>query len=490
MSTIDSTTYRLHRRARAVRLRYLRWQNAHVSQSVVLILIALIIGVLTGATAAWIKALIHWFGKLLLVNIDLNTPNIRLLLWPLLGILLTSIFQHYVVRGSVARGTHIIKQDLDNRKYRLNSFTIFTPAIGCSTTIGFGASAGSEGPTALCGAAIGSNVGRWFGLSESWLRLLVGIGGGAGISAIFKSPMGGVLFTLEVLQMRMTTLPIIALIISCLIASTTAYFLSDFTFDISFGMDMPFGPSMIGWMALLGVFCGLYSIYYNYVKRRTTDLFLSIRNRWLAWIVTGGIMSICVFAFPTLYGEGFTVITRLVNNEPISFTAAGLFAGHSGMWWIYGSLIFLLLIKGVLVSAAYGGGGVAGDFVPTLFAGALAGTLFAMVCNDCFGTDLPVWFFALTAMSAVMAGTIHAPLMAIFIMCETTNTYAYLLPYVITVTVSYLVVKLINPASWYSETGHDDFMALMPGYKDFPSLRSRIRSRRIKSGGKKKSGQK
>lgn len=477
MSGKVSMAPKLLRNAKRWRTRFLLWQNKHVPQSVVLVVISLIIGVLTGATAAWLKSLIHWFSDLLLHDISLHSPNYRLLLWPIVGILITCIFQRYVVRGKIARGTHIIREDLDKGKFRLSPFMIFNPAIGCSTTIGFGSSGGSEGPTALCGSAIGSTVGRWFGLSDSWLRLLVGIGGGAGIAAIFKAPMGGVLFTIEVLQLEMTTFPVIGLILACLVASSTAYMLSDFSFDIFFDNFTPFDPSMLGWILLLGVFCGLYSVYYNYVKNKTTQFFLAIRNPWIGILVTGGIMSVCVFMFPAFYGEGFGVITHLVNGEDVSYTEGGLFSGHTGEMWMYVGLVCVLLLKGVLVSAAYGNGGVAGDFVPTFFAGALAGNLFCLICNHCFGLDMPVWFFSLVGMGAVMAGTIHAPLMSIFILCETTNTYAYLLPYMGAVFVSYAVVKLINPKSWYAETGHDDFIALV-NYHDSPSLRSRLRGHR------------
>lgn len=334
---------------------YLRWQNRHMSQSVVLILISLVIGVLTGVAAASLKAMIRWLGHELLLDIDMSTPNIRFLIIPLAGILLTSIFQRYVVRGSVACGTHIIKQDLVTRHYLLSPFTIFNPLVGCSMTIGFGASAGSEGPTALSGSAIGSAVGRWFGLSDSWLRLLVGIGGGAGIAAIFKSPMGGVLFTIEVLQMEMTTLPVIGLILACVLASATAYALSDFTFDIDFVHGAPFDPHLLGWIMLLGVVCGLYSVYYNYTKSKSTSLFRAVRNPWLAAIVTGGLTSVFIFMFPALFGEGFLVITRLVNGEQVLFTEAGFFAGHGGPFWFYIGVTVILLVKGVLVAAAYSG---------------------------------------------------------------------------------------------------------------------------------------
>lgn len=463
----------LGRTARAAHAGYLRWQNRHIPDSLLLVLIAVVLGVLTGISAAALKRLVRMINDSILAGVHLDRPNIRYLIWPLAGILLTSIYQRYVVRGNIGSGTRVIRQAIDSRQFRLSPFTIFNPVIGCSLTIGCGASGGSEGPTALSGAAIGSCVGRWFGLSEAWLRLLVAIGGGAGIAAIFKSPVGGVLFTLEVLQMEMTSLPVIALFIACILSSTTAYMLSDFTFDIHFIQYMPVETRTLGWVALLGLFCGLYSIYYNVTKNKTARWFSSIRNPWAGALVTGGLLSACVFLFPLLYGEGFGLITSLVNGEDVSFTASGLFAAHHTPMWMFISIVAILLLKGVLVSASYSRGGVAGDFVPTFFAGALAGYLFAMVCNRLFSADIPPWYFSLIGMGAVMAGTIHAPLMAIFVLCETTNTYGYILPYLIAVSISYATVKIITPRSWYAELGHDDVMALMAA-RQTPILRSSL----------------
>lgn len=480
---------RLGRHVRKARACYLEWQNRHLPQSIVLIIIATLIGIFSGVAAAALKSLIRLLSGVALHGMKADTPDIRLLIWPLAGVLLTGIFQKYVVRGNVARGTRIIRRDLDAGHYRLGPFMIFNPLIGCSMTIGMGASGGSEGPTALGCAAIGSTVGRWFGLSDAWLRLLVGIGGGAGIAAIFKSPMGGVLFTLEVLQMEMTTLPVLALIIACLLASSTAYFFSDFTFDILFDRYLPMDPHLIGWVIPLGVFCGLYSIYYNFTKSHATRLFTRIGNPWIAMLATGAVLSVGAYMFPTLFGEGFGTITGLVNGTDVSFTASGILSSHSGTKWMLLAVGVILLIKSVLVAAAYSGGGVAGDFVPTFFAGALAGYLFGTLCNLYLGTSLPVWFFALTGMGAVMAGTIHAPLMALFILCETTNTYAYLLPYLIAIVVSYGVVKLVTPRSWYGETGHDDLMALL-AKRQTPSLIGRVGSEddreRVRSADSKK----
>ena len=273
--------------------------------------------------------------------------------------------------------------------------------------------------------------------------------------------------------MQLTSLSILALFIACLFAACTSYLLSDFTFDIFFIRETAMDPHTLGWVAVLGVFCGLYSIYYNYSKIHATTLFSSIRNPWIGAVATGLSLSLGAFLFPALFGEGFDLITELVNGESVSFTASGLFAGHHGRLWLYAAIACILLLKGVLVAASYSNGGVAGDFVPTFFAGALAGYLFALLCNDLLGAHLPPWYFALIGMGAVMAGTIHAPLMAIFLCIETTNTFGYLFPYLIAVAVSYATVKIITPRSWYAEAGHDDLMALLQR-RDTPSLKVRI----------------
>lgn len=472
-----SLTHKLQRGALGWHIRVLRWTNAHISQNLLVIIIALIIGIVAGAMADVLKRLIKFFNELALDGVHIDEPNIRLLIWPLAGILITSIFQRYVVRKNISHGTKIIREDLARHNYRMSPYTIFNPVFGCSLTIGSGASGGSEGPSALSGAAFGSVVARWFRLSEPWQRILLGIGGGAGIAAIFKSPMGGALFTLEILQMQISTVAVLALITSCLFASATAYLLSGFTFDIHFAQYMPPNPSTLGWVALLGIFCGIYSVYYNISKQRAGKLFLAIKNPWLAAIATGGVLSIGVFMFPVLFGEGFNLITHVVNGEQHSYTAMGLFAGQSGIKWFFIGMCAVLLLKGVLVSASFCGGGIAGDFVPTIFAGCVAGHLFSATLNIWLGLQLPTWYFALIGMGAVMGGTLHAPLMAIFIICETTNTYAYLLPYIIAVLLSYFTVKLLTPKALKDTTAHDDLKSLWQ-LKDVPDLRAEVKQKR------------
>lgn len=424
------------------RFRVLKSRLANLPEGVILVFAALIIGALTGVAASCLKRLVKFFNDAILWNIDLSRPNIRFLIWPLVGILITTVFQKYVVGYRIARGSRVIKIHLNNKEYRLPSFLIFDPVVGCSLTMGCGATGGTESPTALSGAAMGSVLGRWLGLDDNYLRILIGIGAGAGIAAIFKSPMGGAMFTLEVLQMQLSTVPIMAMITACLVASSSASILSGFTFDIHFTGHMPMDTSSLGWVAILGVCCGLYSIYYDYTKRRALQIFTGISNIWVGALVTGAMLSVAVFCFPLFFGEGFGMITSMVNDAPIDVTASGIFATLHGDRWIYITLGAILLLKGILVAASNGAGGVAGDFVPTFFAGCVAGYLFAIGANALFGSTLQPWYFALIGMGAVMAGTLQAPLMALFIICETTDTYLYLFPYLIAVSISYAMARI------------------------------------------------
>ncbi|MDE6297232.1 MAG: chloride channel protein, partial [Muribaculaceae bacterium] len=217
-----------------------------------LIIAVVAIGIFTGLATFIMKEAIKWIGKLLSMNMRYDGFNLTFLLFPLVGILLSMIFQRYLLKEDLSHGTTMIKRDLQVGKYKLPGNLMYTNIIGCSVTIGFGGSAGAEGPSAYTGAAIASNFARWLHIDDRWLRMLVGIGAGAGIAGIFKSPVGGAFFTLEVLGLELTTVPVIALVASCLISSCTALALGGFAFDLKFVDYISFNPSNFLWMTLLG----------------------------------------------------------------------------------------------------------------------------------------------------------------------------------------------------------------------------------------------
>ncbi len=452
---------RFGRRVRLVNIKAIDWQAAHVSPASMVLLISFLVGILSGLSAVFLKWFIGLLGHYFKSGLNPCGPNLHLLCYPLAGILLVSILQRYVLRRDYSRSTYQLSVAISSGRYRMSLSSIWQSVLTCGLTIGFGCSAGSEGPVAYSGAAIGSNVGRWLGLSDQWLRILMGIGAGAGIAGIFKSPAGGVLFTLEVLQLPMQTIPVIGLFIACILSGTTAKAFSDFSFDMMFSSVKGFDPATLGWIALFAVFCGLYSILYNRLKNCAGRFLLSVDNAWHRNIIAGTSLSMTLFLFPCFFGEGMEVLQSAINGQGIDLFSYGPFAGSDiGVGAVLLGCAAVMLLKGPLVSAAYYGGGVAGDFMPTLFAGCFAGYFFSMGCSVLFGVDLPAWYFCLVGMGAVMAGTLHAPLMALFISAEITDSFQFMPAYLLAVTLSYITVKLLTPRAWNVETGHDDVLSL------------------------------
>lgn len=417
-----------------------------------LVIAVVAIGIITGLATFIMKEAIKWIGKLASLGMSADKSNLMFLILPLSGVLLAMIFQRYLIKEDLSHGTSMIKRDLQDGQYRLASNLMYTNIVGCSVTIGLGGSAGAEGPSAYTGAAIASNMARWLHIDDRWMRLLVGIGAGAGIAGIFKSPVGGALFTLEVLGLELSTLPVIALVIACLISSCTALAFGGFAFDLKFVDYISFDPSNFLWMTLLGLFCGLYSVYYNSSKQMMAKLLNGVANPWFRALTGGLTLSVAIFFFPSLFGEGYTLVDKIINCRPSELLSySPFYTGLSSTGLLMLITAGVLLLKGMMVSATINGGGVAGDFAPTLFAGCLAGYLFGMIMNTWFGFSLPVENYALLGMAGVMTGTVKAPLMAIFITAEMSNSYQFMFGFLIVSAVSYAVVLMWD--HWISSGG-------------------------------------
>ncbi len=436
-NTYSKYNIRIHRTGNAIR----RWTQQHCSAYTFAVLVGIIIGVLTGGCAWLLKLMISAVSHLLIGNGG-NGADWLLLVLPLTGILLVVAYQHFILRRNIEHGVEQVQQHLRDGRFRLGNKMVYAPLIASTLTLGFGGSAGSEGPIATTGSAIGSGVGRFFGMTHAQLRVMIGIGAGAGIAGIFKAPIGGALFTIEVLMLEMTTLPVITLIISCIASSMTAYALSSCTYDINVAHQVIFDTSIIPWVFVLGVLCGIYSVYYSWIMKHLSRFFEKISNIWFRAIFSGIILSVCVFLFPSLYGEGYNTLTQLLNGDKTVLTAESLFyALHSDPTIVILLLAGLLAAKPAAACSSNSGGGVAGDFAPTLFAGGMFGFLFALAANTWFGAELTTAGFAYIGMAGVMAGAIRAPLMAMFLTAEMCDGYQFLLPLLIAVTISYCIVK-------------------------------------------------
>lgn len=421
-----------------------------MSRKAKLFWVSVAIGMITGAAAALLKWIIAHVAELLRPVEILHGPDWTMLAIPVVGILLTGMYQRYVVRSQISHGVDRLVNDLAMKRYDLSGRLTYAPIIASSLTLGFGGSAGSEGPIAYTGAAIGSNVGRIFGVSQQEMYILIGCGAGAGIAGIFKAPIGGTLFTLEVLGMTMTTVSVIALFGASIAAALMAYVLSRFTIDIMWTHNVVFQPELLPWVMGLAVFCGLYSAYYSFVMKRLKHVFERMKNPWLMNLLSGAILAGCVFMFPNLYGEGYGTVGKVINADWRVPFDSSLLAGLGGLQW---SLIIvlggILVVKCFACCSSNSGGGVAGDFAPTLFAGCIAGLFFALTVNNLFDVELEPRVFAYIGMAGVMAGVIRAPLMAMFLTAEMCNGFDYLLPLTVVSIVSYGMVMMITGKKFY-----------------------------------------
>lgn len=406
-----------------------------------MMILAFITGLIVGAAAFLLKHTVKWISIPLTSGMNTGGANWILLVAPIIGIMLTGIYQRYILHKTIYHGTDRLQQSITDRRYTLSADLTYAPIIASSLTLGFGGSAGSEGPIAYTGAAIGSNIGRIFNARPTLMKVLLACGAAAGIAGIFKAPIGGALFSLEVLAVTLSIGAVLAVVLASVTAGLTAYALSGCTPDLIFHNSTPFEWHWLPWILLLGIFCGLYSFYYASIMTVMRRWYNSMRNPWAKNLISGSLLAVLVFLFPPLFGEGYNFMSELLAGHTDALSSYSLFASDSALPLTPVLLAFAIIaVKAFACASANSGGGVAGDFAPTLMAGCVTGFFFATSLNSLFAIGLPVADFAFFGMAAVMAGAIRAPFMAIFIAVEMAQTYDLLLPVTLTAAVSFLVV--------------------------------------------------
>ncbi|MCM1504737.1 MAG: chloride channel protein [Muribaculum sp.] len=420
-----------------------QWRRNHIPDNTFIFILAFMVGILSGLGASCLRVLISLVTKILISHLEVSHAGYIFLCLPLIGILLTACYSRFIAHDDLSHGTDKIINLIKQRKFNIKRNITYAPIIGCSLTLGFGGSAGAEGPIAYSGAAIGSNIGQMFRVPPRFMMMLIGCGAAGAISGIYKAPIGGMLYALEVLKVEMSTVSVVAMMMTCLISAMVSYSLSGFNVDVRFDQLYPFESSMIPSVIIMGIFCGLYSFYYFGIMRYIDSKLKMFKNHWVKNIIAGICLSGFIFLFPTLYGEGFDSMTKVLADNVTSITYSSLYYEHHGH-----TLTLILVLAGIILAKAIcagltnSGGGVSGDFTPTLFAGCMTGLLFAMASNYIFGTKLDAANFALMGMAGVMAGVIRAPLMAIFLTTELTGNLGLLVPITITASLSFCIVKI------------------------------------------------
>ena len=429
------------------------WRVEHVSEKMFMIILALIVGFFAAVAAFVLHWIINQIVLLLTSSFDRTHSNWLYLVYPVVGIYLTSLFVRYIVKDNISHGITRILYAISSNKSRLKSHNCWSSVIASAITIGFGGSVGAEAPIVLTGSAIGSNLGPLFHMDRKRLMTLVGCGAAGAIAGIFKAPIAGLVFTLEVLMIDMTMSALLPILVSCVKATVFIYIFKGDAALFTFHLDSVWSVERIPACVLLGVACGLVSLYFIRMMGVCEDVFAKFKDHPHIKLAIGGtVLSLLIFLFPALYGEGYSSINLLLNGRTEAdwdqVLNNSLFSGQGSLLIPYIALV--LFTKVFATSATNGGGGCGGTFAPSLFIGCFTGFLFSRLWNiNEIGVYVPEKNFALLGMAGVMSGVMHAPLTGIFLIAELTGGYSMFMPLMIVSVCAYLTIIIFEPHSIY-----------------------------------------
>ena len=435
-------------------MKLLAWREKHIPEKTFVVMLALVIGVASGLAAVLLKFLIATISQWVSKTVEVSHGNWAYLVFPVLGILLSLLYVRFLVRDNISHGVTRVLYAIALKKSRLKKHNMYASVVASSITIGCGGSVGAEAPIVFTGAAIGSNLGQFFRLTPQLLMMLVGCGAAAGIAGIFKAPIAGVLFTVEVLMVDLTAGSAVPLILASVAGATVAYAFTGYQVEFFFSQSEPFFTSRIPFVIMLGVFCGFVSLYFTKIADLMEGWFRHMKHPQVKFLMGAAILSLLIFVFPPLYGEGYGAINSLLAGDVQSIFDNSLFYDHRAN--PYAALLFIgmiMLMKVVATTSTNGAGGVGGTFAPSLYVGCMAGFFFAYLFNTLgvVGGTLSTKNFALMGMAGVMAGVMHAPLMAIFLTAEMTGGYDLFFPLLIVSAISYGTCRIFTPYSIYTK---------------------------------------
>ncbi len=426
-------------------------RTGFLSDKTKLLLLAVLVGLLCGCAAILLKTLIHWIQTGLTSWFRNPADGLLLLVYPGVGMLLSMLFVRYILKDDISHGVTKVLQAVSKNESNIKAHNTWSSVAASAVTIGFGGSVGAEAPIVYSGAAIGSTVARWAGLSYKDMTMLLGCGAAAAIAGIFKAPLAGVLFTLEILLFNMSMNAILPLLLSSVTATVVTY--------IFMGNDVQFAGSIeafrlgnIPFYLLLGIFCGFMSLYFIRVTLKVEDRMRRFRNPLWRWAICALLLGVLIFLFPPLYGEGYHSLSLMLNNNPGAVSRAVFGDKLLSNQWIF-LLYFaaILLFKVFATAFTNAGGGVGGTFGPTLVSGGLAGFVVARLINLSGIALVPEANFVLVGMGGLMAGVMQAPMTAIFLIAEITGGYELLIPLIVTASVSYGTIRMFERYSIYTK---------------------------------------
>lgn len=430
--------------------RFLGWRVRYIRNRDFLLILSGIVGIISGIAAVSLKSLVHFTHSFFTERLQVDSGSILFFVLPLFGILVTWLFVKYFVRDEISHGVTKVLYAISKRNSIIKGHNSYSSIIASTFTIGMGGSVGAEATIVLTGASIGSNLARFFKMNYKAMTLMIGCGAAAAVSGIFNAPIAGIMFTLEILLLDLTMASLIPLMIAAISSYVVVYFFAGDGVTFQFMVQDSFSLANLPYYIVLGIFCGFLSVYFIRMNIRIEGWLTKISNPIKRIFIGGGLLGVLIFIFPPFYGEGYTVLNKILNgNTDILFNNTYVFDFRDNIWVFLGYVALLVLIKVFATAFTNGSGGVGGTFAPSLFTGGVAGFLIASSLNQ-IGLDIPVSYFVLAGMAGVMSGVMNAPLTAMFLIAEIAGGYDILLPLMITSVVAHLTGRGMEPHSIYA----------------------------------------
>lgn len=432
--------------------RYVLRITKRLTDRQLMMILAVVVGALAAIGTFIFETLLHWIKEGLVGWFSPDSASPMYLIYPVVGIILASLFVKYLVKDNISEGVTRVLYAIAKKGSRIKGHNCYTSIVGGATTIGFGGSVGPEAPIVLTGAAIGSNVGKFMRMNYKQTTMLLGCGAAAALAAIFKAPITGVIFVLEILMLDITMGAVIPLVLASVTATTLTFFLKGFDPVLEVMGVEGFQLANIPMYLVLGLSCGLVSFYFTAMNSKIAHWFEGMKTMYRKWIFGGLILGILLFVFPPLYGEGYEGFSDLMHGRIEELFNNSLFYEYRGVPWIIGLyLLGILFFKVIAMATTNAAGGVGGTFAPSMFVGAFAGGSIAFFANTYLGMDLPILNFTLVGMAGVMAGVMKAPLTSIFLIAELSNGYSLFIPLMIVTSVAFVIGYYFEPSSIYTK---------------------------------------
>ncbi len=434
--------------------RFYVWRRRHLTTYQFVLILSLLVGLATGLASVVLKNTVHYTYELIsgFSWFSADRGNMLFLMYPAIGISLTVLIVKYFIKDDLSHGVSKVMYAVSRKGGRLKPHHCWSSMLTSSITVAFGGSVGLEAPIVLTGSAIASNIARFFRLNTKWVIILLGCGAAGAIAGAFKAPIAGILFVFEVLMIDLSMNVAVPLLISAVTSSIISYFFFGQGVQFYYKVDAPFELNKILAFVLLGVVAAFVSLYFLKINKWVSKTFRpwSRTNK----VIVGGIaLGVLVYLFPPLFGEGYSALTDLLNNNPDSMLRNSFFYSYTDNKWLFLLILLaIIILKAFATSITCVSGGVGGTFAPSLFIGGFCGFFVAKIVNMTGIITVAESNFALVGMAAVMTGVMHSPLTATFLIAEITGGYALFTPLLIATTIAYVVVKPLTKYSIYAES--------------------------------------